>query len=158
MQLFLYPYSSSTKTHCHHFLLSLSLNLSKFYSSFKAHLYEVLADSTIQNSLLPDFFFIHTPKKHICFPHWNTCPLKMLIYLSASYHNAQKRADKQYIFLKKEFPGGLVVRMQHFHCRGLGSIPGWGTEIPQATQHSQNKNKKKKKQTKSPINFSGRPR
>ena len=28
------------------------------------------------------------------------------------------------------FPGGLVVRIQHFH--GPGSIPGRGTEIPQA--------------------------
>ena len=31
-----------------------------------------------------------------------------------------------------EFPGGLVVRVWHFHCLGLGSIPGRGTEIPQA--------------------------
>ena len=28
--------------------------------------------------------------------------------------------------------GGLVVRIWHFHCCGLGSIPGQGTEIPQA--------------------------
>ena len=33
-----------------------------------------------------------------------------------------------------EFPGGLVVRIQHFHCYGPGSIPGQGTEIPQAMQ------------------------
>ena len=25
----------------------------------------------------------------------------------------------------QEFPGGLVVRVRHFHCRGPGSIPGW---------------------------------
>ena len=25
-----------------------------------------------------------------------------------------------------EFPGGAVTRTQHFHCRGPGSIPGWG--------------------------------
>ena len=29
----------------------------------------------------------------------------------------------------KEFPGGLLVRIPCFHCRGLGSIPGLGTEI-----------------------------
>ena len=29
-----------------------------------------------------------------------------------------------------EFPGGLMVRIQHFHCCGPGSIPGLGTEIP----------------------------
>ena len=30
-------------------------------------------------------------------------------------------------------PGGLVVRIRHFHCHGWSSIPGQGTEIPQAT-------------------------
>ena len=36
-----------------------------------------------------------------------------------------------------EFPGGPVVRIPGFHCQGPGSIPGRGTEIPQAMQHSQ---------------------
>ena len=31
-----------------------------------------------------------------------------------------------------EFPGDLVVRIPQLHCHGLGSIPGWGTEIPRA--------------------------
>ena len=35
-----------------------------------------------------------------------------------------------------EFPGGLVVRIPGFHCRGPGSILGQRTEIPQATQCS----------------------
>ena len=35
------------------------------------------------------------------------------------------------------FPCGLVVRTQRFHCRGMGSIPGWGTKIPYGAQHSQ---------------------
>lgn len=30
--------------------------------------------------------------------------------------------------LYTEFPGGLVVRIPDFHCHGLGSSPGWGTE------------------------------
>ena len=34
-------------------------------------------------------------------------------------------------------------RILGFHCRGPGSIPGQGTEIPQAARHSQ----KRKKQT-----------
>ena len=34
------------------------------------------------------------------------------------------------IVLLREFPGGLVVRIPGFHCRGLGSIPGRGTESP----------------------------
>ena len=37
----------------------------------------------------------------------------------------------------REFPGSPVVRTRCFHCRGLGSIPGWGTKIPQAAQHGQ---------------------
>ena len=36
----------------------------------------------------------------------------------------------------REFPGGLVVRIPGFLCHGPGLIPGWGTEILQATQHS----------------------
>ena len=42
------------------------------------------------------------------------------------------------------FPGGLVVRIQHFHCHGPGSIPGRGTEIPQAACSAQPKKKKGK--------------
>ena len=33
-----------------------------------------------------------------------------------------------------EFPGGLMVRILHFHCWGPGSIPRQGTEIPQAAK------------------------
>lgn len=45
------------------------------------------------------------------------------------------------------FPGGLVVSTQGFHCCGLGSIPGLGTEIPhQVTAfHDQKKRKERKK-------------
>ena len=45
----------------------------------------------------------------------------------------------------QEFPGGLVVRILGFHYRGLGSIPGRGTEIPQAARRSPPQKKKKKK-------------
>ena len=34
-----------------------------------------------------------------------------------------------------------MVRTLHFHCGGLGSIPGWGTKIPQAKRHGQKKRK-----------------
>ena len=44
----------------------------------------------------------------------------------------------------REFPGGLVVRIQHCHCCGPGSIPGQGTP----TSHvAQPKKKKKQKST-----------
>ena len=53
--------------------------------------------------------------------------------------------------LSREFPGGPVVRIQCFHCRDLGSVPNWETEIPQTTQHSPNKIKKKKVVSKPPL-------
>ena len=58
------------------------------------------------------------------------------------YNNNEisERECKQTIPFKitsREFPGGLVVRTQHFQCCGLGSTPGGGTEIPQAAQCSQ---------------------
>ena len=31
----------------------------------------------------------------------------------------------------REFSGGLVVRTLGFPCHGLGSVPDWGTEMPQ---------------------------
>ena len=34
-----------------------------------------------------------------------------------------------------------MVRTWHFHFWGLGSIPGWGTKIPQAMQCGQKKKK-----------------
>ena len=37
---------------------------------------------------------------------------------------------------------GLVVRIPGFHCRGPGSVPGWGTEILQAAQPKKKKKKK----------------
>ena len=45
-------------------------------------------------------------------------------------------------------PDGLVVRILGVHCHGLGSVPGGGTEIPQALCCAQNKKKNKKKEGK----------
>lgn len=36
-------------------------------------------------------------------------------------------------------PSSLVVSIPGFHCSGPGSIPSWGTEIPQAMKHDQKK-------------------
>lgn len=44
--------------------------------------------------------------------------------------------------LSWEFRGGLVVRIQHFHSHGMGSIPGGETEILQAAWGSQKINNK----------------
>ena len=60
--------------------------------------------------------------------------------------NQRHWADGQGKALKTEdpweFPGGPVVRTRRFHCCGRGSIPGQGTKIPQATQHSQKQTSK----------------
>jgi len=44
-------------------------------------------------------------------------------------------------------PWWSVVRT-HFHCWGLGSIPGQGTKIPQAAQHGLKKKKRRRKKKK----------
>ena len=41
-----------------------------------------------------------------------------------------------------------MVRTLHFHCRGMVSLPGWGTNVLRALRHGQ---KKKKKHTHCPI-------
>ena len=38
-------------------------------------------------------------------------------------------------------PGGPEVTTLHFQCRGMGSIPGWGTKIPHATWRGQKQKK-----------------
>ena len=40
----------------------------------------------------------------------------------------------------KDFPGSPVVKTPHSQCSGIGSIPGWGSKMPQ----EQPKLKKKK--------------
>ena len=61
----------------------------------------------------------------------------------------QKKKKKKKVTLnmdrKQEFPGGPVVGTRHFHCGGLGSIPGQGTKIPHAMQCGQKNPPKNKK-------------
>ena len=42
-----------------------------------------------------------------------------------------------------EFPGGLVIKIQWFHCHGQGLIPGQGTEIPKDIRCREKKKKTK---------------
>lgn len=44
----------------------------------------------------------------------------------------------------RELPGGPVLRIQCFHCRGMGSVPGWGTKDPASCLTQQKKKKKRK--------------
>ena len=53
------------------------------------------------------------------------------------------RSQAEFFFKKfnfGEFPGGPVVRIQHFHYRAPGSIPDRGTKVlPQAVWQGQKK-------------------
>ena len=51
------------------------------------------------------------------------------------------------MFQAREFPAGLVVRIPGAHCHGLGSIPGQGTEIPQAAQPGKKKKNSREEPT-----------
>ena len=53
-----------------------------------------------------------------------------------------------------EFPGSSVDRTRTSTVGGIGSIPGWGTKIPQATWHGPKKTKKQKK-PRNKLNQSG---
>lgn len=43
--------------------------------------------------------------------------------------------------ISPEFPGSPIVRIQQFHCHGLGLISGQWTKILKATWHSKKKKK-----------------
>ena len=43
------------------------------------------------------------------------------------------------IQMDRDFPGGPVVKNLPCNAGDAGSIPGWGTKIPQAGQHGQKK-------------------
>ena len=57
----------------------------------------------------------------------------------------KKSTGKKYEKKYRDLSGGLVVSTQHCHCQGLGSIPGWGTKILQASQCGQEKKQMAKK-------------
>jgi len=56
----------------------------------------------------------------------------------------QPKIKKERRRSQEEFPGGPVARTRHFHCYGLGSVPGVGTKILQASRCGQKQKKKKK--------------
>ena len=64
------------------------------------------------------------------------CLFKILLSILLKSKNNQ---DLQF----REFPGSPVVRTQHFHCHGPGSIPGQETQIS-CTEHYQVKKKKQR--------------
>ena len=45
-------------------------------------------------------------------------------------------------YQKRDFPGGLVVRLHAPHTGGMGLVPDQGIKIPHATLHGQKKKKK----------------
>ena len=62
-----------------------------------------------------------------------------IILFTQDFFHLQKKLIWLQTFRKvfREFPGGPVMRIWCFHCWGLGSIPGQGTEIPQEARYSQ---------------------
>lgn len=61
-----------------------------------------------------------------------------ILEIRLTLENNEKKKKKKKIM---EFPGNLVVGTQRFCCWGLGSTPGWETNIPKAAQDSENKTK-----------------
>ena len=59
---------------------------------------------------------------------WLTCLTSKTLYT---------KAVPSKLGCNQEFPGGPVTMTWHFHCHGLGLIPGQGTKIPQVTRHEQ---------------------
>jgi len=51
---------------------------------------------------------------------------------------------KKIFLMGREFPGSIVVRTQHFHYQGLGSVPGQGTKILQAMPRSKKLKRRQK--------------
>ena len=72
-------------------------------------------------------------------------------YLSGAYQRKSFRLPKSFLIVSSsslqnqvniwELPGSPMIRTQRFHCKGPGSIPGWGTKILQTVWHGQNKTK-----------------
>ena len=69
--------------------------------------------------------------------HWqeDSLPLRHHWFLNTIY-----KALKNNCITK--FPDGLLVRIPGFHCHGLGSVAGQGTEILKIAWHSQKMKKK----------------
>ena len=72
--------------------------------------------------------------KYLCF-------LNLFLTLSTHFQSNITNLIKK---TNAKFPGSPVVRTQCFHCWGPGSIPGWGTKIPEAVLHAAKKKKKRK--------------
>lgn len=56
-----------------------------------------------------------------------------LAHIPEQLGQMEKGRDKKrssFISYSWEFPVSLVVRTPHFHCCGMGLMPGLGTEIP----------------------------
>ena len=106
--------------HQHYFSFSISSNFQfSLHSSSTPSLFGSL-------SSVPPWFI-----KHYNFLWFQS--LQILVILNPSCTLDSLEGIFKYTH-DQRIPGGLVVRIQHFHCCGQGSVPGWGTKILQATQ------------------------
>ena len=78
-------------------------------------------------------------KEHMTLGSLSSLPIKILCNWGTKLKNKNSRKDLSLIYkntvfkIKKigprDFPDGLVVQTLHFHCRGMGLIPGLGTRF-----------------------------
>ena len=63
-----------------------------------------------------------------CAPSWpkdrSVPPPVPTIRISDERGGQRESQNVKQKYVSREFPGGLVLRIQCFHCHGLGSIPG----------------------------------
>ena len=70
---------------------------------------------------------------------WSLLKLMSILVYTFGYKPKEPKAESW------EFPSGLVIRILGFHCRGLDSIPGQRSEIPEASQSDQKKKSRSSK-------------
>ena len=79
--------------------------------------------------------------------------LNFFLYLCLSYFNVYEFPQRRELRTStKKNSVSPLVRTQHFHRSGLGSVPGWGTKMPQASWRGQ-KEKKKSEKIGTKINY-----
>ena len=107
-----------------------------FYSDLYDFFKELIVLSWFHNKLMD-----HELKNYLSGSKttaWEHCYWKALLRALALVVSRRKGACGNSMF--------TVVRTQHFHFRDLGSIPGWGTKIPQAMSCDQKKKRERERE------------
>ena len=82
-----------------------------------------------------EFYLLISP--HPRHPAFISCQARFRVVVSQKDEKKKKNLEN--------FPGGPVIKTQHFHHRGhMGSTPGWETKILHTIQPKTNKQTKTK--------------